>query len=46
VGLLLNRQKLNWSGFTHQKAKLNWSGIIHQETNIKLEWDYSPRDKH
>jgi hypothetical protein len=33
LGKLPKRQKLIWSGITPQKAK------------IKLEWEYSPKDK-
>jgi hypothetical protein len=46
VGLLFNRQILNWSGITPQKAKKNnWSGITPQKANIKLEREYSPKGK-
>jgi hypothetical protein len=33
VGLFPKGKTLNWSGITPQKAK------------IKLEWDYSPKEK-
>jgi hypothetical protein len=45
VGLLLKRQKLNWSELLPKRQNLNWSGITLQQAKIKLEWYYSPKGK-
>jgi hypothetical protein len=40
VVLLPKDKKIYWSGITPQKA-----GITPQKSNIKLEWEYSPKGK-